>query len=147
MTNSELDAQVIRLDEAREQSTKWLEKCLLSNTGQPLPVLANVLIGLRALMPGHFALDEMSSITMLCTPLAKDRSDFEPRPCTDTDITVVQERLQRLGLKRISRDVVHQAIDGRAHECRFHPVGQYLDGLEWDNTAQTPHILPHLLRR
>ena len=33
---------------------------------------------------------------------------------------------------RLSRDVVHQAVDLHAHERSFHPLRQYLSELEWD---------------
>jgi predicted P-loop ATPase len=133
--NATLDEEVIRLDAARERSTKWLEDCICSDTGKPLPILANVLIALRAVMPTTFSYDEMLCASMLALPLAKD-AKFRPRPVTDIDVGITQDRLQHLGLKRISKDVVHQAVDVRADECRFHPVRRYLDALEWDGTLR-----------
>ena len=123
--NAALDAKVIELDRAREQSTRWLANCICGETGKPLPVLANVLIGLRAVMPDAFAYDEMLGAPMLMRALSKGDAGFQVRPCTDVDVGLVQEQLQHLGLKRVSKDVVHQAVDIRAHERSFHPVRQY----------------------
>jgi hypothetical protein len=50
--NAELDQKTIRLDAARERSTKWLAECICAKTGEPLPILANALIAMRAVMPG-----------------------------------------------------------------------------------------------
>src|SRR3984893_11965308 len=140
--NTALDAQVVDLDRAREQSTSWLADCICSDTGKPLPILANVLIGLRAVMPDTFSHDEMMCAPMLMRPLEKGHKDFQPRPCTDVDVGIVQERLQYLGLKRVSKDVVHQAVDIRAYERRFHPVREYLSGLEWDGTSRICNLFP-----
>ena len=57
-SNAELDAKVIELDRARETSTAWLAECIVGETGRPLPILANVLIAMRAVMPQAFAYDE-----------------------------------------------------------------------------------------
>ena len=65
-----------------------------------------------------------------------------PRPCTDVDVGIVQERLQHLGLKKISKDVAHQAVEIRAHECRFHPVRDYLEALEWDGVPRLASLFP-----
>jgi predicted P-loop ATPase len=140
--NAALDAKVIELDQAREQNTKWLTECICGETGKPLPVLANVLIGLRAVMPDTFAYDEMLCAPMLMRSLAKNDRDFKLRPCTDIDVGLVQERLQHLGLKRVSKDVVHQAVDVRAHERRFHPVRDYLSSLEWDGVSRISSLFP-----
>jgi predicted P-loop ATPase len=140
-SNRELDEKIIKIDRARERSAVWLKNCVRGETGKPLAVLANALAALRAEMPEAFAYDEM-----LCAPLLmralEDESDFTPRPVTDVDVGIVQERLQHLGLKRLSKDVVHQAVDVRAHERRFHPVRDYLNGLQWDNTARLERLLP-----
>ena len=39
-----------------------------------------------------------------------------------------------MGMPKIGRDQVHQAVDQRAMERAFHPVRDYLDGLRWDKT-------------
>jgi predicted P-loop ATPase len=116
-------------------SGNWLSACILNDKKRPLPILANVLIGLRAEMPDTFAYDEMSCTAMLMRPL-RGENEFKSRPCTDIDVGVVQERLQHLGLPRISRDVTHQAVDVRANERRFHPIREYLEGLSWDGTQR-----------
>jgi predicted P-loop ATPase len=139
--NAALDTAVIELDQAREQSTKWLADCICSDTGKPLAILANALIGLRAVMPDTFAYDEMLAAPMLMRALKK-QTPFTPRPITDDDVGIVQDRLQHLGLKRISRDVVHQAVDMRAHERRYHPVRNYLNSLSWDGTSRICNLFP-----
>jgi predicted P-loop ATPase len=139
--NAALDAKVIEFDRAREQKTKWLADCICGETGNPLPILANVLIGLRAVMPDAFAYDAMLCAPMLMRPLEK-QPEFVPRPVTDVDVGIVQERLQYLGLKRVSKDTVHQAVDIRAHERRFHPVRNYLNSLEWDSASRISNLFP-----
>jgi predicted P-loop ATPase len=127
-----------------DASQNWLQDCIQGETGRPLPVLASALAALRAFMPDFFAFDEMLCAPMLMKPL-EDLIGFTPRPVTDVDVGIVQERLQRLGLKRVSKDVVHQAIDVRAHEQRFHPVQAYLEALRWDRTARIGKWLPTYL--
>ena len=39
---------VVRLNDYRDGDPAWLKTCLMGDTGKPLPVLANALIGLRA---------------------------------------------------------------------------------------------------
>jgi predicted P-loop ATPase len=122
-------------------SAAWLNDCILNDTGKPIPILANVLIGLRAEMPDTFASDEMSRVTILMKSLRRE-NDFKPRPCTDVDVGLVQERLQHLGLPRINKDAVHQAVDMRAAECRFHPVRDYLEALKWDGLTRVRTLFP-----
>jgi predicted P-loop ATPase len=138
-TNAELDNRIVELDRAREQSTAWLAKCVMEN-GRALPVLANALIAIEAVMPQAFAFDEMLRAPILTTPLKPD-SGFKPRPVRDVDVGLVQEKLQHLGLKRISKDTAHQAVDMRAHARPFHPVRDYLDALTWD---RKPRLAPFL---
>jgi predicted P-loop ATPase len=132
---------LVVIDGSCGNSSTWLKTCILNNSGKPLPILANALTGLRAVMPDTFSYDEMLNAPMLMQPL-DNVDDFRPRPLTDIDVGIVQERLQNLGLERISKDVMHQAIDVRAHECRFHPVRGYLEGLQWDGKPRLAKLFP-----
>ena len=125
----------------RKQSTAWLAKCITSETGKPLSILANALIAMEAVMPETFAYNEMLRAPMLMKPLRAE-SAFKPRPLHDVDVGLVQEKLQHLGLKRISKDTAHQAVDMRAHARPFHPVRDYLNGLAWDGKPRLSKFLP-----
>src|SRR4029453_18664466 len=114
-TNADLDTLVIDLDRKRARQTKnsaaWLAQCVLGETGRPLAVLANTLIALRTVLPDLFIYDEMRCAVILTRSLdVKEEPHFVPRPAGDIDVGLVQERLQHLGLKRIAKDVVHQAV-------------------------------------
>ena len=76
--------------------------------------------------------------TLLCRAVPGSRSVAlaAPRPLEDADVTAAQEWLQRHDVRRISRDVMHQAIDLAAKEHRFHPVQDYLNGLRWDGVPR-----------
>ena len=139
-SNADLDDRIVELDRAREQSTAWLAKCIIEN-GKLLPILANTLIAIEAVMPQAFAYDEMLRAPILMMPF-KPECNFKPRPVRDVDVGIVQEKLQHLGLKRISKDTVHQAVDMRAHARPFHPVRDYLDGLTWDQKPRLSNFLP-----
>jgi predicted P-loop ATPase len=121
--------------QGKARDGNWLADCILDGKRRPLPVLANALIGVRAVWTDTVAYDEMLCAPMLMRPL-QGENDFVPRPLTDVDVGLMQEQLQHLGLNRISKDIMHQAIDIRAHERGFHPVRDYLDGLTWDGTPR-----------
>jgi predicted P-loop ATPase len=130
---------IVSLDEAREESSHWLKECIFEN-GKPLPILANAVVGIRAIMPKAFGYDQMLRAAMLMEPLKGE--SFKPRPVRDVDVNLVQEKLQQLGLNRIGKDTVHQAVDIRAHDRAFHPVRDYLDGLSWDEKPRLAWFLP-----
>jgi predicted P-loop ATPase len=133
------DDNIIRLAQLNERTPEWLADCVHGETGKPLAVLASALVALRQVseLAELFAYDEMLCVPMLMQPLAPERcAAFTPRPATDVDVGIVQARLQQLGLKRLNKDTVHQAIDMRANERAFHPVRDYLDALEWDGTGR-----------
>jgi predicted P-loop ATPase len=85
---------------------------------------------------GTFGYDQMLCCDVLLRPLFKPDPNFTPRPVTDTDIFVVQERLQWLGFRRLGSNTTHDAISKYAHEHAFHPVRNYLDWLAWDGKGR-----------
>jgi predicted P-loop ATPase len=93
-------------------------------------------------MEGAFTYDEMLCAPILMQPIAAD-PQFQPRPLSDIDVGLVQDRLQHLGLSRITKDVVHQAVEIAAYQRRFHPVHDYLSALDWDGTPRLPSLLPY----
>jgi predicted P-loop ATPase len=63
----------------------------------------------------------------------------------DADVVLMQVWLQQLGLTKISTHTVAQAIETRARDKSFHPIKDYLEGLEWDNTKRVNNFLPDYL--
>ena len=90
--------------------------------------------------PDAFAFDEMLRAPVLMQALA-DEPDFVPRPVTDVDVGIVQDRLQHLGLKRLSQG--RRASGRRRARARMplSPGADYLDGLQWDGTPRLAKLL------
>jgi predicted P-loop ATPase len=115
----------------------WLKQCAVNASGKALPTLANAMFALRLdpALYDVFAFDEMLRTTVLQKPLNltnQDDADFAVRPVTDVDITELQEWLQLAGLRHVSKETVHDAVDLRANERAFHPIRHYLLTLVWD---------------
>jgi predicted P-loop ATPase len=125
----------------------WSQYLQRNDDGNAINNLANVMTALRYApeLRNAFRFDEMLRAPILAGPIPKVRSDDLPRPVQDTDVGMVQEWLQRNELRRIGRDVVHQAVDMRAYEQSFHPVRDYLNSLQWDGRPRLATWLPYYL--
>jgi predicted P-loop ATPase len=123
-------ADIIDLAESRGS---WQQDCILSEKRKPLPILANVLIALRA---DPKLKDEFSFDQMLQAPVR------DGKPLTDGHITAVREYLHHNGLPGIGKETVHEAIEFRAREHGFHPVRDYLRELKWDGVKRLATWLP-----
>ena len=142
MSNEDLPDNILRLVDFEEQRKArkahrpaWIQDCYVDEKGRLLANLANALIALRQdpNINRAFAHDEMFCGAMLMHALdAPADQPFTPRPVTDPDVSLVQEYLQKAGLLRMGKDTMHQAVDLRAQELRFHPVRSWLDNLQWD---------------
>jgi predicted P-loop ATPase len=138
-------------DDARQQrrkrsqgptGTASKEKYMRGKTNLACNV-GNIVLALQTEpeLKGAFGYDEMMRTEVLLRPLFRDQPNFKRRPLTDTDITTVQAHLQWFGFPRLGKDTAHQAIDTYAHENSFHPVRDYLNGLEWDGVDRLPEWL------
>jgi hypothetical protein len=122
-------------EDPEEMLVSFESDCMRTARGTPIPNLANTVLLLTAKLPRIVAYDRMSRVTVLMEPLRKE-AQFAPRPITDVDIGIIQERLQHLGLQKVSTETTHLAVDVRADARAYHPVEQYLDGLKWDGTPR-----------
>ena len=118
---------------------EWLTKAQRDSQGEPRPNLFNAMLALRADggIADHFSYDEMLRAPIVARPVPgansyREGEPFEPRPVRDADVAALQEFLQASGLEKIGKGTVHQAVDLRADERRFHPVRNYLNALQWD---------------
>ena len=121
----------------------WISRAQSERQGEPRPNLYNAMLALRedARISDLFSYDEMLRAVILRRPVPGgamnvENEVFQPRPVRDPDVTALQELLQASGLEKVGKDTVHQAVDLRADERRFHPVRNYLDSLRWDGTLR-----------
>jgi hypothetical protein len=128
------ERELRRIWDRVEHGAEWLDRCQKTDKG-PRSNLANAMLALREVpeLRGLLAYDEMacSPLLLRAVPATEDRDDL-PRVLRDEDVTALQEWLQLAGLASLGRDIIHQAAYRRAREAAFHPVRQYLEGLQWD---------------
>jgi predicted P-loop ATPase len=117
-------------DEEPAPDTSWFDQFLLSRSGEPLPILANALTGLRndPTLKNRLTYNEM-----LCQPMLSRSPSV---PIGDQEITEIHEHLQRLALRRIARDNVMWAIYSHARKSPYHPLRDHLNGIVWDGQAR-----------
>jgi|HubBroStandDraft_6_1064221.scaffolds.fasta_scaffold259129_2 predicted P-loop ATPase len=130
--------------------TDWMKDAATDKYGLPIPNLANALLCLRGApeLSGCFGFNEMKGEVELIEELPAVRGASRasigrlPRPVIDADVAQVAEWMQRnCRLKKIGLDLVHQAIDRRGREYRFHPLRDWLNGLIWDRQPRVDKVL------
>ena len=146
-----LDSPHLADDEKSESSKgpKWLAEWITDDKGNPITNLHNVMVVLRndAALNNALVFDEMLGIDMLMVPLsgAPNPQQFSPRPVDDHDITRIQEYLQCVGLDKVSKGTVRDAVELRARENPFHPIQDYLGKLHWDGQKRVEKWMPTYL--
>ena len=130
-------------DPSDDPST-WTQYLQTDEQGNAINNLANAMTAMRCAVELRdcFAMDQMLRAPILVKRLPRGRADDLPRPVRDGDVSLVQEWLQRHELRRLGKDVTHQAVDYRAEEKAFHPVRDYLNSLAWDRTRRLSTWLP-----
>lgn len=122
----------------------WKSHWQTSGDGQPLCNLVNAMVCLRfhPRFENLLTYNQMSEYITVNKQVPNGHSDTNlPRPLKDVDVSGVQEEMQRTGLRRIARQVVHDAVIATAAQAPFHPVRIYLDNLEWDGVPRIDNWL------
>ena len=145
------NGKVVKFDPKRKRTKKappppppggwpsWHARLARDDRGRIISDIDNVLVALRGAEELQLACvyDEMLNASMVTrawpkvAELAADERPI-PREVDDDDVTRLQQWLQRMGLRRVGREIVGQAIEHFARDRRQHPVREWLDSLVWD---------------
>lgn len=96
---------------------------------------------------GAIRFDELRAERILSRPLPDQNGNVVgergiPRPWRDSDSVKVQQYVQRRYFPRISLGRIEPSIDLYARErAAFHPVRDYLQGLQWDGVKRLDTLL------
>jgi hypothetical protein len=152
------DGKVVPFDKTRKRKKPpptpppggwpaWVGRLRRDERGRVIPDLANVMIALRGedKLIATCGFDEMlqHSIVQKEWPRAPDADPVQPPPheTNDDDLTRLQEWLQFMGLPRVGREIVGQAVEAFARERRFHPVRDELKNFAWDGAVRADRWL------
>jgi predicted P-loop ATPase len=124
----------------REAEPEWLHH-LRTHTGTLICNQANAVTALEQMLPDHFAFDEMLQAAVLTKPLEDEQDTVTPRAIRDADLSLLQNKLQRVGFTRMGWDTIHRALEVISERNRFHPVRDYLEALEWDGKPRLSTFL------
>jgi predicted P-loop ATPase len=112
---------------------------ILTATGKPRPLLANAIIALREApaWQGVLAYNEFRRETVIerRSPWDAQVSKWIERPWTDHDDLLATDWLQKAEIS-VQSKVTAQAVEVVARDRSFHPVREYLSGLQYDGIAR-----------
>jgi hypothetical protein len=145
-TEVRVQQRSMRVQSVTGAAKPWLRECQTTQQGELRSNLANAMLPLRAdpRVSKIARYDEMLRLTILNQPIpgAQINVDDElPRPIRDDDYTHIQEWMQYQGLEGVMKDTIRQAVDARAREICYHPVREWLDGIEWDGKSRLANWL------
>jgi predicted P-loop ATPase len=113
----------------------WMSMLQWKNPYEAHPTLANALVILRwhPDFQDRFAFNAFAKKVILVKQIPNAKHDPTiPRQLADLDVIAIQEQMQRLGVLKIAKSTVQDAIGSSASEHSFHPLLDYLNGLKWD---------------
>jgi predicted P-loop ATPase len=119
------------LPEDEPEPNVWIGLCISEN-GKPLPIVENACIALNN--------DSNYKANLFFNSMQREENirQSERRPVTDKDVIDIQRYLQRMGLRRISRTTVADAILTISQEHRYHPIHEYFSDLKHDGHLRLP---------
>jgi putative DNA primase/helicase len=126
----------------------WCSRAILTDEGEPKPLIANVELALREddAWRGALAFNEFTGwITLRSAPPWEDRATFIERAWTDADTRQATVWLQREAGIHAQSNIVFEGAAAVAESNHFHPVRDYLDSLVWDGTPRLTTWLTYYL--
>ena len=137
-------ADAIRAQRAG-RDTGQIDGTILDAFGDPCPLEANAVTLVRQKLPGLFALDEFRQLPMVMQPPPWARpGETYPRPLTDADDAALLTFVQRQGVHLRGRPAIRTVMAEIIHDHVFHPVRDYLDGLQWDGVPRLDQWLTRI---
>lgn len=133
------DFTIVKVDASQIGDPGWADNLIPGRGGKPKGNLANAALPMRSApeFAGAFAYDEFRLEIMVVRALPWDsETSFRPRPWNDLDCLKVTEWLHHHDIDTSTTDA-HNAVALVAGDAAFHPVRDYLAGLQWD---QTPRV-------
>jgi MarR-like DNA-binding transcriptional regulator SgrR of sgrS sRNA len=118
----------------------WRVDLILTPTKTPKAILANALTALCKApeWQGVLAYDEFALVTKLMKAppwLANEGNSWTPQVWTDRDDVLTANWLQHHEIC-VNEKVAATAVEAVAKDAAFHPIQDYLTGLEWDGTKR-----------
>ena len=114
----------------------WRNDLIVTPTNAPKSLVANALTALSQAPEwrGVLAYDEFALVTKQTRPppwLQRQDNSWTPRNWEDRDDTLTADWLQHQGIN-VKTSVAAEAVETVAKDASFHPIKEYLTGLEWD---------------
>jgi len=122
----------------RPPGQEWKANLATSETGKIVRSLSNALVAFREAPEwrGVFAWNAFASRLVITREMPARRNGMAvPRDLSETDVTHATDWLQRNGIL-VGSAVTREAVRAVAEDATFHPVRDWLDGLEWDGVAR-----------
>lgn len=116
-------------------SSDWMGRIILSDSGEPRQIMENAatVFELAPEFKDVLWFDEFANRPMMRRPAPWDKTNgsFTERPWSDADDSEATRWLQRAGIV-VPSLIAHEAALSIAQKSSFHPVREYLSGLQWD---------------
>jgi predicted P-loop ATPase len=124
----------------------WLGLLLVNKDGNPRSCYANATIALAnaSEWTDVLAFNEFSNTIVALKPAPGQQFRLDPT-WTDLDDSNTLAWLNRQGIN-ISVELVSRAVQNAGEKRRFHPIRDYLNGLEWDEKQRIDNWLTTYLR-
>jgi predicted P-loop ATPase len=123
-------------EDSSTSSAAWTDRLIRNRSGQPKACLQNALVALHCSADWHGVLHfDQSALQVVAKASPPWDSRTVPFPWSDEDDVRTAAWMQCRGIM-VSKEIAGHAVQTVARESPFHPIRQYLNGLEWDGISR-----------